>query len=310
MKNKTPLGIFLVIMACLCWALDAYYRYPLMKNNLKAEWLVFAEHSFLILIFFYPIMSGLINLIQNATSGIWISFLMIGALGSALATVFFSKAMFLLNPSIVIVLQKLQPIVALLLAKILLKEKLPWHFLLVALLAIIGVVLLTYNDFVQIDFNSISNDSNHIIYGYLFAFLSVIGWASATIFAKKIFNQTAHYLGVYQVLGVRYFLGWLALLVYLEFFEGSEWDPIYNVLQPHVFSIFMMVMISAVIGMSFYYQGMKILRSRIIVIAELWYPFLAILINLWLLKIHLDWVQILGASILVMATYLVQIKKE
>ncbi len=310
MKNKTLLGIFLIILACLCWALDGYYRYPLMKSNLKAEWLVFAEHSLLVLIFFYPIMQGLINMIQRATASIWISFFMIGALGSALSTVFFSKAMFILNPSIVIVLQKLQPIIALLLAKVLLKEKLPWHFLLIALAAISGVVLLTYNDFAKIDFSTSSNDSSLILYGYSFAFLSVIGWASATIFGKKIFNQTSDYLGVYQVLGLRYFLGWLALLVYLEFFNTSSWDNIYDSLIPNFNSIFLMVMISAVIGMSFYYQGMKILRSRIIVIVELWYPFLAILINSKLLGIHLDWVQILGAAILVLSTYLVQLKKE
>lgn len=308
--NKTLLGIFFIVLACLSWALDSYFRYPLIKGNLKAEWLVFAEHSLLLLIFFYPIVQALLAMLQKATASVWISFFMIGALGSALATVFFSKAIFLLNPSIVIVLQKLQPIAALLLAKIILKEQLPWRFILVAILALLGVGLLTYNDFRTLDFNLNHESTQNIFYGYLFAMISVFGWAAATIYGKKILNQTSEYLSVYQVLGLRYFLGWFTLLVYLEIFSTHEWDILYQNLSLKIVPIFFMVIISAVIGMSFYYSGMKLLRPRIIIIAELWYPFLAIIVNSLLLDIHLDKIQIAGAIILVFATYLVQRKKD
>lgn len=310
MKNKTLSGLTLIILACLCWAMDGYFRYPLIKSNLNAESLVFAEHSMLVLLFFYPIIQALINMIQNASLGIWISFFIIGALGSALATVFFSKAMFLLNPSIVILLQKLQPLLALVLAKFILKEKLPWQFLLVTILAIMGVVLLTYNDFVSIDFSIYPQKTQSIFYGYLFAFLSVLGWASATVFGKKIFNQSSHYLTVYQVLGLRYFLGWFALLIFLEVSKNGQWSDLYDGIRGNILSIMLMVGISAVIGMSLYYQGMKLLRPRIIVIAELWYPFMAIIINALFLDIHLDTIQILGGCVLVLATYLVQLEKR
>ncbi len=244
--------------------------------------------------------------------GIPLSFFIIGALGSALATVFFSKAMFLLNPSIVIVLQKLQPIFALLLTKLILKEKLPWHFLFVAALAILGVALLSYEDFIRLNLLMQSNAafSHDLIYGYIFAFTSVLGWACATVFSKKVLDTVSTQMSVYQVLALRYFLGWIALLLYLEFFSTLHWHDLYSAFSGKLGTVFFMVMISAVLGMSMYYQGVKNLRPRIIVVAELWYPFLAIFINSFLLDIHLQNIQIVGAGILVLATFLVQYKKD
>lgn len=310
--NKSLTGIFLIILACLAWALDGYFRYPLMQGKLKAEWLVFVEHSILVLVFLYPITQAIMTMLQKAALNVWGSFFMIGALGSALSTVFFSKAMFILNPSIVVVLQKLQPIIALLLAKLILKEKLPWYFLAVAALAIIGVGLLSYEDFRQL-YNLTSEEltlTNDIILGYIFAFFSVIGWASATVFGKKVFNTMSLEMSVYQILGLRYFLGWLALIIYLELMSQLPWSELYSSFDGKMGTVASMVFVSAVLGMSLYYQGMKILRPRIIVIVELWYPFLAIIVNALLLDIHLQWIQIIGAVILVFATFLVQYKKD
>lgn len=174
MSKPSLLGFTFIIFACLAWALDGYFRYPLLQQNLKAEWLVFMEHSLLLCLFFYPLMQAFFVMLQKASMSLWFSFFVIGALGSALSTVFFSKAMFLLNPSIVIVLQKLQPLFALLLSKLVLHEKLPWNFLFLACMAIIGVGLLSYEDFIQICIllNKGFPFSHDLISGYVFAYLS------------------------------------------------------------------------------------------------------------------------------------------
>ena len=84
-------GIFLIIGACFLWALDALIRYPLVGKGFSAVSLVFIEHTMLAVLSAYLFFSNISKLKQNKFKPIWYFFI-IGGVGSALATVAFTRA--------------------------------------------------------------------------------------------------------------------------------------------------------------------------------------------------------------------------
>lgn len=302
-------GILFIILACLCWASDSYFRYPLIQKNIDPIQLVFAEHTLLMFFFFYTTIRSLIISAKNFTPSICWYFFIVGGVGSALSTVFFSKAMLSINPAVVIIMQKLQPLFALIFAKLILKEKLPWNFMKIMALAILGLILLSYPDlrgFSWKDFESFGTDK---VWGYIFALLSVLGWSLATVYGKKIFNKSSEFYNEWDVMSLRYLFGWIVLSFYLSFFEKDPFVTVYHSLSSELLPLFSMVLLSAIVGMSLYYKGIKILRPRLIVMAELWYPFLAIVVSAVLLKAPLEIIQLIGGVLIVAVTWMSQTQK-
>ena len=134
-------GIVLVAAACLLWAIDTLIRYPLLGEGVTAERIVFSEHLFLLLIFI-PVFIKRWDRFKKLELIDVFYFAMIGGLGSALGTIAFTKAFTLLNPTLVILLQKLQPVVAIVLARFILKEPIKKGFLLWAIICLIGGILI------------------------------------------------------------------------------------------------------------------------------------------------------------------------
>ena len=108
-------GTFLILLASLLWALDTLIRYPLVDSGLSAVTIVFYEHLILSLFFGWGVFAAIKRIGELRVSDIF-SFFVVGCVGSALATVAFTESFHFLNPSLVILLQKLQPVIAIFLA--------------------------------------------------------------------------------------------------------------------------------------------------------------------------------------------------
>ena len=121
-------GVFFVILACFIWALDTLIRYPLLTSGVFPFTIVFIEHLLLTAIFL-PWLIELRAKFWNTKVSNLVYFLLIGVFGSAIGTLAFTKAFTLVNPSLVILLQKLQPLVAIVLARVVLKERINRQFL-------------------------------------------------------------------------------------------------------------------------------------------------------------------------------------
>lgn len=290
------MGTFYIILACLCWALDTLWRYPLVQAGLSGLSLVFIEHLFLVICFAPFFIKDFSKIFSTTLTNI-LSFLVIGAAGSAFATIAFTKAFYFLNPSVVILLQKLQPLVAVSLAFLILKEQITKQFLLWAALALLGAILVCSNDLKDIFTHAGSGASQ----GYILALFSVLGWGAATVFGKKLL--IAGY-SESQVLFGRYFTAFLALLPFSlreELYHGYE--------QKHLISIGVIVVVSAMVGMYFYYRGLKSISARTGAIAELFFPFAAVIVNWLFLGQTLTLIQLLGAILLIASSTVIQLKK-
>jgi len=297
------LGIFFVVLACLLWGIDGLIRYPLAASGQSAAKIVFSEHLLLVILMF-PIVVKSFKRIWNAKFSHIVYFLILGGFGSALSTLCFTRAFNYIDPSQVIVLQKLQPLVAIFLAHFLLKEPIHKQFVIWALLCLIGAMLVVHSELQMVFFegdkwqNMLSHKRGLI--GLILALVAVVGWGSATAFGRKL--SISGYEEK-EIMSLRFSFGLLSLFPLL--FSGAiELD----LSATFVAKIFILVILSGLLGMFFYYRGLKLIPARLCTLVEMSYPFFAVVLNWIFLGARLDLFQICGGFVLLFASTIIQLK--
>lgn len=292
-------GFLFIVAACSLWALDTLIRYPLLFSGPSAQRIVFTEHLLLVL-FLLPFAWKSRGVFWRAQVAHLFWFLIIGGLGSAYATLAFTKAFTLINPSLVILLQKLQPVVAISLAHLLLGERINVTFLFWAALALFGALLISAPDiFPNLALPNVT--SNSTLLGYGLTLFAVVAWGSSTVFGKKLsgagYDET-------QIMFGRFFSGFMVLLP-LFYITGIELDFDFSING----RILLMVLISGLAGMWLYYMGLKRISARVSALAEMFFPLAAVTINWIFLGKALEPIQIFGATLLILASTMIQVLK-
>lgn len=297
-------GILLVIFASFLWGMDTLIRYPLVDVGIDPVTIVFYEHFILTVIFSLGLLPA-IKKVGDLKLADVLSFFIIGGLGSAIATVAFTKSFIYLNPSLVILLQKLQPVVAITLASIILKEEIQRGFLLWAGVCLFGGLLVSSPDISHFytlmtnDFSIIISDG--AIQGYALVAISILGWGSATVFGKRL---TMVGFETKSIMAGRFLTGFIVLIPFVS------WNR--NLLLPRgedYLKILIMVIISGAFAMWLYYRGLKKIPAKTAAIAEMFFPFFAIVANWIFLGKHLSELQLLGGAFLIIGSLVIQIKK-
>ena len=145
MSNARKLAIwgpFIIFAAAMLWASDAPFRLHLTQA-LSSNFIVFGEHAVSCLVAI-PILLFNWGDLKKISGREWIAVTFIGVCGSALASVLFTESFHYVNPSVSIVLQKVQPLIAILLAWWLLGEALHKNFWLWTILALFGAYLVSF----------------------------------------------------------------------------------------------------------------------------------------------------------------------
>lgn len=299
------MGVFFVVLAGLLWSLDTLIRYPLVSGGIPAEKIVYAEHLMLTILFLPSLIKDFAKFKSMKPSS-FLYFIIIGVLGSALATFAFTRAFSIINPSLVILLQKLQPVIAISLARVFLREKVKMPFILWAIVALVGGFLISSPDIMpglaDFDFRTQALSETAIV-GYLLTFIAVLSWGASTVFGKQLSYQG---FSEVQIMTGRFMMGFVGIIIYLFVTTGSlafNWEAM-------VFAkVFALVILSGLLGMYVFYKGLKRLSARACAIAELFFPFSAVLINWIFLGAKLLPIQIVGAVLLVIASTVIQYKK-
>src|SRR3989338_9890759 len=141
---KLAASLFIIIAAIL-WALDGVVLRPNLYS-LPVPTVVFVEYglAFLVMV---PFLIRELFQFKKLKAGDWGAFLWVAVFGGAFGTMFITKALFyvdFVNLSIVVLIQKLQPIFALILASLVLKERLPKKFWGWAALAVVATYFVTF----------------------------------------------------------------------------------------------------------------------------------------------------------------------
>ncbi|MBT4800802.1 MAG: DMT family transporter, partial [Lentimicrobiaceae bacterium] len=184
-RNQLVSGTIAISISAILWGFDGVVLTPRLYN-LNVGWVVFVLHviPFLIMnLFLFREYANLRTFVKQD----YILFALVGIFGGALGTISIVKALFLVNfhqLSVVVLLQKLQPIFAIILAAILLKEKIKKNFIIWASIAIIASYFLTFG--FSLPFDSL-NDNTFM--AAMFAILAAFSFGSSTVFSKKILLQ-------------------------------------------------------------------------------------------------------------------------
>src|SRR3989344_861877 len=117
---------WLVFLAAILWASDAPFQVRLTKD-LSSNFIVLAEH-FVDVLIVLPLLFLNWGELKKLTLKDWGAVAVIAIGGSALASIAFTQAFHYVNPSVAILLQKLQPFIAIGLAGLILKEQLSKRF--------------------------------------------------------------------------------------------------------------------------------------------------------------------------------------
>ena len=180
---KKYLPALAVILAAILWSFDGILRQNLY--TLPSFLIVALEHLIGAIIFLPLLLKGWKEVSDLHQRG-WISVLWISVCGGILGTFFYTKALSYVNfidLSVVVLLQKFQPIFAIALAAIILKEKITRRFLVLAVTAIVGGYFVTFGD------QPLNEWSDKTIIAALLSLLAAFSWGSSTVLGKHALNR-------------------------------------------------------------------------------------------------------------------------
>jgi drug/metabolite transporter (DMT)-like permease len=323
--NKTlNNGAIFVSIAAILWSLDGILRTNL-RQSLPAINIIFYEHLFglilLLPIFFIKKKEILALKIRE-----WLIFALIALFASVIATLFYTAGLgqvFFTSFSVVVLLQQLQPIWAILSAKILLKEKLPPYFILFSFLALFAAYLISFPD-LKVNLETGQGTIAASIMGLFAGFFWGLGTTFGRFGLKEISFATATFL--------RFFLGtifaglflWI-LTVNFSFFSKFLIIPLsspefsWSLNANQLFNFLLVVLFTGMGGMLVYYYGLKRVEAKIATLCELLFPLFAVLIevfyDVWEQTFRfnpavLSPTQYLGAALLLLVLYKIAIVKK
>jgi len=243
----------------MLWATDAPFRMHLTKD-LNTNCIVLAEH-FVDVLFIAPVLLVGFTRLKKIRSKEWLAIIFIAVCGSALASIVFTQAFHYINPSIAILLQKLQPFVAITLAAKILKEKLTVRYWEWALLAILGAYLISFPHLKPELIRGEEFNSN--IIGVGLALIAALFWGASTMLGKYVLQNTDFKM----MTSLRFSLGFVFLFV-LNVVTGSM-PSLGSVDLTDWVYIFIISVASGVVALFIYYKGLENTRASVATIAEL-----------------------------------------
>jgi drug/metabolite transporter (DMT)-like permease len=286
--NNYRSGPWFVALAAFLWAIDAPFR-KYLTTDLSSTTIVFMEHiliAIVVLVWLWPQLGEIKKLNWRG----WLALIFVSFGGSALATIFFTQSFHYLNPSVAILLQKVQPLIAILLAVVFLKEKLGRQFWLWAAVAIGGAYIITFPD---LSVNGFTLTGGSL--GVLLALAAAFFWGGATVFGRFLLRD----LSFKAMTAVR-FLSALVFLFGIQLYYGRLGEAVAATGRDW-FYVFIIAIVAGFISLFIYYRGLKFTSASIATLAELTFPMAAVIINWIFLGEALSATQLLGGVLLVFA---------
>lgn len=289
------IGAFAIIVAALFWSLDGTFIRPKLYD-LPAGLVVFIEHvlGFIVLA---PFLFSRFRQVRKLDRKSWGAALWVSVFGGFLGTLAITQAFFSaidgeVTFATVIILQKLQPLFALVLARILLKEKLSRQFYVWAVVAVAAAYVLAFGK-TGLVFHDVQFWNSAALYALLAAF----AFGSSTVFGKRLVNH----LDYKSAAALRFGLTILITGVYLLFTSGFQ--EIGSISSTQWWLFLLIVFTSGAVSMFLYYFGLRRVSASVATICELFWPLSAVVLDYAFNNNTLSSIQIIAAVIMVGAMY-------
>ena len=280
-NNRARDLTWLVALAAALWGTDALLRLPLALQ-VAAPTIVFGEHVVLVLVLL-PFLPRAIRAFRTLDTGGKLAVVGIGAGASAVATTLFTLSFRFGDPVTPAVIQKFQPIIAIIGAALLLHERLRPSFAWFAIPALIGAWLLTFPDPLDIGVDQAAVA--------LLAFGAAVLWAAGTVLGRLVATR----LTPVELTTLRFGFGLPAALIIVIATGSPFWVPD----LPSTASVIGIALVPGLLAMWLYYVGLRRTAASRATLAELAYPLTAAVVGVAFLDAQLVASQWMGAALVV-----------
>ncbi|HEX5401011.1 MAG TPA: DMT family transporter [Pseudonocardiaceae bacterium] len=279
--ERTVDRTWLVAISAALWGTDALLRKPL-ADALPAATVVWWEHAISLLVLL-PWLPGALRAFRRLGARERIAVVLIGVGASAVATALFTQAFALGDPVTPLVLQKFQPVFAMLAAYLLLGERLRSGYLWFAVPALAGAWLLTFPDPFQVSVTAARSA--------LLALAAAALWAGGTVLGRLVSTK----LTPNEVTVLRYFFGFLGASAVVAVTGSSlavHWGD--------VLGLALLALVPGLLALRMYYVGLRSTPAARATLAELAFPATAAVVGVTALGATLSTSQWIGFAVVVL----------
>ena len=269
MNVPDRLAPLFVIFAASLWGIDGIILRPSLYG-LPVPLVVLVESS-IVVILLTPFFIRKYPEIKSLNYRDWLAFIGIALFGGAIGTMAITKALFyvnFVNLSIVVLIQKLQPVFAFILASLLLQERLPFRFFAWSSVAIFGAYLMTFG-FTLPNMNT----GAQTISAALFALLAAFSFGTSTVLSKRALRNVSFQMGTY----LRFLVTTIIMIIIVTSFRLLFE---LNKITSKQLMVFLLIAFSTGgLATFFYYYGLKKISASLSATCELAFPLTAVVLE-------------------------------
>jgi drug/metabolite transporter (DMT)-like permease len=290
-KKIYIISLSMIGLAAALWGLDGVVLTPRL-NNLHVFLVVFLLHALPFLVMNIVLFKHYKELKKLDTKALY-SLVWVSVFGGALGTITIVYALFIVNfqqLSVVVLLQKFQPVFAILLATILLKEKLSKNFLAWGVVAVLGGYLLTFGFHLPY-----LAEGNHTAQAALLSLLASFSFASSTVFSKNLLDKVNYISATFFRYGLTAFLMLAVVLISGHLMEINQ------VTETNWWVLAIISVTTGTGAILLYYYGLKHVKASHSTLMELFFPITTIVLDYFVNGVMLSPIQWISASVMVFA---------
>jgi drug/metabolite transporter (DMT)-like permease len=286
-------GVVLVSIAAAMWGLDGLIRKPLSHSGSRfATTIVFGEHVLLVALTL-PLLVVSLRALWSAGPRYVLAGIFVGAGASAVATILFTDAIFHGDFITVLVLQKAQPLVAVVGAWIVLGEQPRPRFAWFLLPALAGIWMIALPHPLDPRAQGLQWIAESLGAALL--------WGLGTVFGRYLSRR----LEFQQVTTVRFAFGLIASAAALPIVGAKALASAHD-----SFYIALLALVTGYLAINLYYYGLRRTPALIAALGELSFPVTAALIGIYVFNSNLRWTQWVGVAVTVAVVTLLPLRQR
>jgi drug/metabolite transporter (DMT)-like permease len=285
-------GVVLVAIAAAMWGTDPIIR-KTMSFTTSATTIVFGEHVILAALTL-PFLLPALRAVFRAGWSYVAAAVVVGAGASAVATILFTDALIGHSDFITpVVIQKVQPLVAVAGAAILLGERPRARFVWFFLPALVGFWLVNQAHPLE------PSAKGAVVIAE--ATGAAVLWALGTVLGRYL----ARRLEFQHIVTLRFFFGLVASAIALPIMGASAYSNGHDTLL-----ILYLALATGLLALTLYYYGLQRTPAVLSSLAELTYPAVAVIAGIYAYNQHLRWTQWLGVAAILGAVTLLPVQRQ
>ena len=285
-------GVVLVAIAAAMWGTDPIIR-KTMSFTTTATTIVFGEHVVLVALTLPLLLPALRSLLRAGWRFV-VAAVLVGAGASAVATILFTDALIghkdFITP---VVIQKVQPLVAVAGAAVILGERPRARFAWFLLPALGGFWLV--NQAHPLD------PSAKGLVVIAEATGAAVLWAFGTVLGRYLSREVEFQ----HILALRFFFGLIGSAIALPVMGA----PAYSNAHDSELIVYLAV-VTGLLALALYYFGLKRTPAMMASLAELTYPVIAVIAGIYAYSQHLRWTQWIGVAIILGTVTLLPVQRR